>query len=72
MSNQDEDEVEDELEEMERQLVGVDVMPDAPTRTVIREGSLPDTPKNELEQQEQRERKQKERARARRAALEAV
>lgn len=41
MSNQEEDEVEDELEAMEREVVGVPALPDAPN--VVKE-ELPDAP----------------------------
>ncbi|OAP60971.1 hypothetical protein AYL99_05973 [Fonsecaea erecta] len=68
MSNEDEDEVEDELEAMEREVVG---LPDAPKKTILGEGTLPEVPKTELEQEQQRIQKQKERARQRRVALEA-
>jgi charged multivesicular body protein 6 len=69
MSNDDEDEVEDELEAMQRDVEGVK-MPDAPKKTVIGEGSLPDVPSN-ITEEEARQQRQKERARARRVALEA-
>ncbi|KIW09802.1 hypothetical protein PV08_11903 [Exophiala spinifera] len=68
MSNEDEDEVEDELEAMEREITGVSALPDAPNKTVLGEGSLPDAPQTELE----RLQKQKERAKQRRIALEAA
>ena len=42
MSNQDEDEVEDELEAMEREVVGVPSLPDAPS--VVKE-EMPDAPR---------------------------
>ena len=64
MSNQEEDEVEDELEAMEREVVG---LPEAPTGTVIGDGTLPDVPVTE----EEKTQKQRERAKARRVALEA-
>lgn len=60
ISNQDEDEVEDELEALQREIEGVSLMPDVPTV------ALPD--KTEIEQS----RKAKARAKARaeeRAAL---
>lgn len=34
ISNQDEDEVEDELEAMEREVAGVVLLPDAPTKAL--------------------------------------
>ncbi|KAJ9646210.1 Vacuolar protein sorting-associated protein 20 [Knufia peltigerae] len=69
MSNEDEDEVEDELEAMERELAGVaSALPDAPNKTVLGEATLPDVPQTELE----RSQKQKERAKQRRIALEAA
>lgn len=71
MSNEDEDEVEDALEAMERELAGVEALPDAPNRTVVAEGTLPEVPKTELEVEQERLQKQKERARQRRVALEA-
>ncbi|KEF56027.1 uncharacterized protein A1O9_07608 [Exophiala aquamarina CBS 119918] len=71
MSNEDEDEVEDELEAMEREVTGVNVLPDAPNKTIVGEGILPEVPKTELELEQDRLQKQKERARQRRVALEA-
>jgi charged multivesicular body protein 6 len=69
MSNEDEDEVEDELEAMQREVEGVE-MPDAPKKTVIGEGDLPDAPLS-INKEEERQQRQKERAKARRVALEA-
>jgi charged multivesicular body protein 6 len=69
MSNEDEDEVEDELEAMQREVEGVK-MPDAPKKTVIGEGDLPDAPLS-INEEEERQQRQKERAKARRVALEA-
>jgi charged multivesicular body protein 6 len=66
MSNEDEDEVEDELEAMQRDVEGVK-MPDAPKKTVI---DLPDAPLS-INEEEERQQRQKERARARRVAMEA-
>lgn len=68
MSNEDEDEVEDELEAMEREVEGVK-MPEAPKKTIVGEGVLPDVPSSIDE--EARQQRQKERAKARRVALEA-
>ncbi|KAF2403547.1 Snf7-domain-containing protein [Trichodelitschia bisporula] len=53
MSNQDEDEVEDELAELERQVAGIDKLPDAPSKALERE----ETPK---ERRERRAREQLE------------
>jgi charged multivesicular body protein 6 len=69
MSNEDEDEVEDELEAMQRDVEGVK-MPDAPKKTVIGEGDLPDAPLS-INEEGERQQRQKERAKARRVALEA-
>jgi hypothetical protein len=69
MSNEDEDEVENELEAMEKELEDVK-MPDAPKKTIIGEGILPDVPSS-LNQEEARQQRQRERAKARRVALEA-
>jgi charged multivesicular body protein 6 len=71
MSNEDEDEVEDELEAMEREVTGVSALPDAPNKTIVGEGVLPEVPKTELELEQDRVQKQKERARQRRVAMEA-
>lgn len=71
MSNEDEDEVEDELEAMEREVTGVSALPDAPNKTIVGEGVMPDVPKTELELEQDRLQKQKERARQRRVAMEA-
>lgn len=56
MSNQDEDEVEDELEAMEREAAGVPSLPDAPT--VVRE-DLPDVPQETPEEKAKRRRKER-------------
>jgi len=69
MSNEDEDEVEDELEALERQVIG---LPDAPNKTIVGEGTLPEVPKTELEAEQEKLQKQKDRARQRRVALEAL
>jgi charged multivesicular body protein 6 len=69
MSNEDEDEVEDELEAMQRDVEGIK-MPDAPKKTVIGEGDLPDAPSS-INEEEERQQRRKERAKARRVALEA-
>lgn len=69
LSNLEEDEVEDELEALEREVEGVR-LPDAPRRTVVGvgEGALPEVPATEVE----RDKKRKERAKERKAALEAA
>ena len=69
MTNADEDEVEDELEAMERHINDV-TLPDAPSKIVLGNGTLPAVPVNEPEAQD-KETRQKERAKARRVALEA-
>ncbi|KAK5054654.1 hypothetical protein LTR84_001545 [Exophiala bonariae] len=71
MSNEDEDEVEDELEAMEREVSGVAALPNAPNKTIVGEGVLPEVPKTELELEQDRVQKQKERAKQRRIAMEA-
>ncbi len=68
MSNEDEDEVEDELEALEREVIG---LPDAPNKTIVGKGTLPEVPKTELELEQEKVQKQKERAKQRRVALEA-
>ena len=68
MSNEDEDEVEDELEALERDIVG---LPDAPNKTIVGEGTLPEVPKTDLEVEQEKTQKQRERAKQRRVALEA-
>lgn len=70
MSNAEEDEVEDELEALEREVEGVR-LPDAPQKTVVGEDTLPGVPQTEVEQEQERLQKQKERAKQRRVALEA-
>ena len=70
MSNAEEDEVEDELEALEREVEGVK-LPDAPKKTVVGEDTLPGVPQTEVEQEQERLQKQKERAKQRRVALEA-
>lgn len=52
MSNQDEDEVEDELDAMEREVSGVPSLPDAPN--VVKE-EMPDAP-NQSPEEVQRKR----------------
>jgi charged multivesicular body protein 6 len=56
MSNQDEDEVEDELEAMEREVVGVPSLPDAPT--VVKQ-DLPDVPQETPEEKAKRRRRER-------------
>jgi len=72
MSNEDEDEVEDELEAMEREVSGVGALPDAPNKTIVGENTLPEVPQTDLDLERQRIQKQKERAKQRRVALEAA
>ena len=67
LSNQEEDDVEDELEALEREVEGVK-LPDAPSKTIITDGDLPDAPETDLD----KEQKRKERARQRKAQLEAA
>lgn len=67
LSNMEEDEVEDELEALEVQQAKVD-LPEAPSGTVIGEGTLPDAPQTALE----KDQKRKERARERKRVLEAA
>ena len=69
MSNQEEDEVEDELDALEKEVNGVQ-LPDAPNKTIIT-GPMPNVPATELESEESKLQRQKERAKARRVALEA-
>lgn len=58
MSNQDEDEVEDELEAMEREANGaVPSMPNAPSGVI--EGKLGDAPKETAEQKAKRRRQER-------------
>lgn len=57
MSNQDEDEVEDELEAMEKEMGGktaADSLPNAPSGVI--EGDLPDAPTETPEQKAKRRR----------------
>ena len=56
MSNQDEDEVEDELEAMERDVVGVPTLPDTPAAV---EEYLPDVPQETPEQRAKRRRQER-------------
>lgn len=70
MSNAEEDEVEDELEALEKEVEGVK-LPDAPRKTVVGEDTLPDVPQTEFEREQEKLQKQKERAKQRRVALEA-
>lgn len=67
LSNQEEDDVEDELEALEREIQGVK-LPDAPNKTPLGEGVLPNAPDTELELAQKR----KERAKQRRMQLEAA
>lgn len=56
MSNQDEDEVEDELEAMEREMSGIPSLPDAPSR--LRE-DMPDVPQETPEERAKRRRRER-------------
>ncbi|KAK3698456.1 Vacuolar protein sorting-associated protein 20 [Vermiconidia calcicola] len=56
MSNQDEDEVEDELEAMEREVTGLPSLPDAPSRVTE---YLPDVPQETFEDKAKRGRKER-------------
>lgn len=68
MSNQDEDEVEDELEAIEREVNGsIPSMPNAPLG--VMEGELPETPK---ETPEERSRRRRQERANRQRGLEAV
>lgn len=67
LSNQEEDDVEDELEALEREIEGVK-LPDAPNKTVLGAGDLPNIPETELELAQ----KQKERAQRRKLQMEAA
>ena len=71
LSNMEEDEVEDELEAMEREGKEEVKLPDVPDKTVVGEGVLPDVPSTEVGEEE-REKRRKERAKGRRVALEAT
>ena len=57
MSNEDEDEVEDELEALEREARGVPSMPEAPKVTA---GEIPDAPSGEVESADARARRRRE------------
>ena len=63
MSNQDEDEVEEELEVLEREAMGVSSMPNAPS---ITRNELPNAPQESP--QERAKRRARERAAAERAS----
>lgn len=58
MSNEDEDEVEDELLAMQREANGVPAMPDAPTRV---QEPMPDVPGGNVEDARGREEAQQQR-----------
>jgi charged multivesicular body protein 6 len=60
MSNEDEDEVEDELLAMEREANGVPAMPNAPTKV---QKSMPEVPANEPQRAREKERAQQRRQR---------
>lgn len=56
MSNQDEDEVEDELEAMEREVNGIPSLPDTPS--AVRE-DMPNVPQETPEERAKRRRKER-------------
>lgn len=58
MSNEDEDEVEDELLAMQREANGVPAMPDAPTRV---QEPMPDVPGGKLHEARRQEESQQQR-----------
>jgi hypothetical protein len=74
MSNEDEDEVEDELERMEKEANAAK-LPEVPSQPLGREEvqneTLPDVPASITSEDSERLQKQKERAKARRVALHA-
>ena len=65
MTNQDEDEVEDELEALEREMAGVTKLPSAPTMEILPDAptQVPEDKKKEL-QRERAKRRAQERAAA--------
>lgn len=70
MSNQDEDEVEDELEALELEQLSTREQFSAPNEPVI-SVPLPDAPTTNIDEDTEKLQRQKERAKARRVALEA-
>ncbi len=64
MSNQDEDEVEDELEALEKQVAGVK-LPPAPQGSIVGEGTLPDAPQETPAEKAKRRREARAREQAR-------
>lgn len=60
MSNQDEDEVEDELAALEAEITGVP-LPEVPTAGLPLKDSLPDVPRSELSSKERAKARQRER-----------
>ncbi len=56
MSNQDEDEVEDELENLEREVAGIPALPEAPN--AVQEG-MPDAPQESPAERQRRRRKER-------------
>jgi hypothetical protein len=81
MSNQDEDEVEDELERMEKDANAI-ALPEVPSQLLNNEAAdaakddvanrtMPDVPTSIASHESERLQKQKERAKARRVALHA-
>jgi hypothetical protein len=75
MSNEDEDEVEEELERMEREAIAMPTVPLQPlTGDVVpsvTNSAMPDVPNSTVSGESERLQKQKERARARKVALHA-
>jgi len=60
MSNQDEDEVEDELEAMEREVGGAAAVPSLPNApSGVMQGELPDVPQETPEQKSKRRREER-------------
>ena len=60
MSNQDEDEVEDELEAMEREIGGANTIPSLPNApSGVMEGELPDVPRETPAQKAKRRREER-------------
>ena len=66
ISNQDEDEVEDELDALDREVHGVS-LPDLPSVNDSEE--LPNAPTSDLDAEASKTKRQKEKERARRVAL---
>lgn len=80
MSNEDEDEVEEELERMEKEAIAMPNIPSQPLLHEVDPGmkdddlanhAMPEVPKSIESEQPERLQKQRERARARKVALHA-